>query len=221
MILFSFLFSNLALLILVVNNTFQLVNHRQKCSECDYEFCWMCHGVWEDPENWNHEDCQNTLEQSNDRAAQLMNYLMTKISLECDKNLVDSDTIKNHIENLQKGGLSQFGVSTLNRVYFSRSNNFQLVLLTVPFRFIWFYLQTLCLKKAVNILCKSRKKLMNSFIFSHSIEPQEIYDAQYKLFEMHQNGLRLAIEKLETYLNKEITSDNAKDIFNKIKNTMR
>lgn len=61
----------------------------------------------------------------------------------------------------------------------------------------------------VHILCKCRQQLMISYIFTYSIEPH----TQKEIFEMNQNDLQSATDKLSKslYLIKEHTNENARD----------
>lgn len=70
------------------------------------------------------------------------------------------------------------------------------------------------LKKAVEILCESRKQLMLMCIFAYSVRP----NSQKEIFEMNQSYLHLATEQLSMYLEQDITNDNAEDIMKNVQN---
>lgn len=128
-------------------------------------------------------------------------YATYKESLEAEKNI----NIDVQIENLQKIGVMCYKVS---------------LMLWDPICCIDFLnvsqcvLQAKYLKKALEILCESRKQLMLMCIFAYSVKP----NAQKEMFEMNQSYLHLATEQLSMYLEQDITHDNAEDILQNVRN---
>lgn len=70
------------------------------------------------------------------------------------------------------------------------------------------------MKKAVDILCESRKQLMFTYIFAYYTKEHN----QKQIFEINQSDLESATEELSRYLEQELNADNADDIKRNVMN---
>lgn len=73
------------------------------------------------------------------------------------------------------------------------------------------------LDKAVDVLCQCRQTLMYTYVFAY----YQAKTNQSILFEDNQRDLESATETLSEYLEREITSDNIKDIKQKVQDKYR
>ena len=73
------------------------------------------------------------------------------------------------------------------------------------------------LNRAVDVLCQCRQTLMYTYVFAYYLQKNN----QSMIFEDNQKDLESATETLSEYLERDITSDNIKDIKQKVQDKYR
>lgn len=73
------------------------------------------------------------------------------------------------------------------------------------------------LNRAVDVLCHCRQTLMYTYVFAYYLSKNN----QSLIFEDNQKDLESATETLSEYLERDITSDNIKDIKSKVQDKYR
>lgn len=168
-----------------------------KNSDCKAEFCWVCLG------NWYHHGSSwyscNRYDETDAKAArdsqERHRALLQRYLFYCRRYM-------NHMSSLKFE----------NRLYALVK---QKMLEMQQHNMSWIEVQFL--NRAVDVLCHCRQTLMYTYVFAY----YQSKTNQSIIFEENQRDLESATETLSEYLERDITSDNIKDIKAKVQDKYR
>lgn len=168
-----------------------------KNTECKAEFCWVCLG------NWQHHGSSwyncNRFDESDARAArdaqERSRALLQRYLFYCRRYM-------NHMASLK------FEHKLYAAVQEKMCEMQQHLMSWIEVQF---------LDRAVDVLCQCRQTLMYTYVFAYYLEKTN----QSIIFEDNQRDLESATETLSEYLERDITSDNIKDIKQKVQDKYR
>lgn len=165
--------------------------------DCRTEFCWMCLGYWSHHgSSWY--SC-NRYDETDARAARdaqdRHRALLQRYLFYCKRymNHMSSLKFENRLYALVKEKMREMQQHNMS----------------------WIEVQFL--NRAVDVLCQCRQTLMYTYVFAY----YQTKTNQSIIFEDNQKDLENATETLSEYLEREITSDNIKDIKSKVQDKYR
>lgn len=168
-----------------------------KNSDCKAEFCWVCLGAWQ-----NHGSAWyncNRYDESDARAArdaqERSRALLQRYLFYCKRYM-------NHMASLKFE----------NKLYASIKEKMREM---QQHNMSWIEVQFL--NRAVDVLCQCRQTLMYTYVFAY----YQAKTNQSMIFEDNQRDLESATETLSEYLERDITSDNIRDIKQKVQDKYR
>lgn len=168
-----------------------------KNSDCKAEFCWVCLGSWlHHGSSWY--SC-NRFDETDAKAArdaqERSRALLQRYLFYCKRYM-------NHMASLKFENKLYAGVKEKMREM--QQHNMS-----------WIEVQFL--NRAVDVLCQCRQTLMYTYVFAY----YQAKTNQSIIFEDNQRDLENATETLSEYLERDITSDNIKDIKQKVQDKYR
>lgn len=186
--------------------------NRVICKKCQHPFCWLCYGPMVTYEHQCNQYKDTDSDRTNKKRWQhyFMRYKSHKASLEYEQSMKNCQ-IKDRMKDLQATGKSWNEVNN----YLAQAtccNVFKCFII-----FFIFLLQVQFLANAIDILCESRRQLMQTYIFAYYVEEQN----QKTIFETNQSDLESATEALSQYLEQQITKDNVEEIMHKVMDKSR
>lgn len=173
-------------------------NHmRCKNSDCKAEFCWVCLGAWHlHGSSWY--SC-NRYDENDGKAArdaqEKSRALLQRYLFYCKRYM-------NHMASLKFE--NKLYASVKEKMREMQQHNMS-----------WIEVQFLT--RAVDVLCQCRQTLMYTYVFAYYLSKTN----QSLIFEDNQKDLESATETLSEYLEREITTDNIKDIKQKVQDKYR
>lgn len=168
-----------------------------KSTDCKAEFCWVCLGFWSHHgSNWYN--C-NRFDETDAKAArdaqERSRSLLQRYLFYCKRYM-------NHMASLKFE----------NKLYASIKEKMREM---QQHNMSWIEVQFLI--RAVDVLCQCRQTLMYTYVFAYYLAKNN----QSIIFEDNQRDLENATETLSEYLERDITSDNIKDIKQKVQDKYR
>lgn len=168
-----------------------------KNSECKTEFCWVCLGAWHHHgSSWY--SC-NRFDETESKAArdaqERSRALLQRYLFYCKRYM-------NHMASLKFE--NKLYASVKEKMREMQQHNMS-----------WIEVQFL--NRAVDVLCQCRQTLMYTYVFAY----YQSKTNQSLIFEDNQRDLENATETLSEYLERDITSDNIKDIKQKVQDKYR
>lgn len=168
-----------------------------KNTECKAEFCWVCLGAWQHHGSaWYN--C-NRFDESDARAArdaqERSRALLQRYLFYCRRYM-------NHMASLKFE--NKLYAAIKEKMCEMQQHNMS-----------WIEVQFL--NRAVDVLCQCRQTLMYTYVFAYYQEKTN----QSIIFEDNQRDLESATETLSEYLERDITSDNLRDIKQKVQDKYR
>lgn len=168
-----------------------------KNSDCKSEFCWVCLGSWNlHGSSWY--SC-NRFDETDAKAArdaqERSRALLQRYLFYCKRYM-------NHMASLKFE--NKLYACVKEKMREMQQHNMS-----------WIEVQFL--NKAVDVLCQCRQTLMYTYVFAY----YQSKTNQSIIFEDNQRDLENATETLSEYLERDITSDNIKDIKQKVQDKYR
>lgn len=168
-----------------------------KNSDCRQEFCWVCLGTWQ-AHGTSWYSC-NRFDETDAKAArdaqERSRALLQRYLFYCKRYM-------NHMQSLKFE----------NKLYASIQEKMREM---QQHNMSWIEVQFL--NRAVDVLCQCRQTLMYTYVFAY----YQSKTNQSIIFEDNQRDLESATELLSEYLERDITSDNMKDIKQKVQDKYR
>lgn len=165
--------------------------------DCKTEFCWVCLGNWsQHGSSWYSCNRYDETDAKAARDAQERHRaLLQRYLFYCKRYM-------NHMNSLRFENKLYIGVR--DKMLEMQQHNMS-----------WIEVQFLT--RAVDVLCHCRQTLMYTYVFAYYLGKNN----QSIIFEANQRDLESATETLSEYLERDITSDNIRDIKAKVQDKYR
>ncbi len=168
-----------------------------KNQACRSEFCWVCLGPWE-PHGSSWYNCNRF----NEDDAKKARDAQEKSRHALQRYLHYCNRYMNHLQSLKLE--KKLVTSTRQKMEEMQQHNMS-----------WIEVQFI--RKAVEILLQCRQTLMYTYAFAFYLKRNN----HSIIFEDNQADLEISVEKLSSYLEREITSDNAIEIKQNVQDKYR
>ncbi|XP_067947118.1 E3 ubiquitin-protein ligase ariadne-1-like [Watersipora subatra] len=165
-----------------------------RTESCRYEFCWVCMGSWQD----HGQNAWYRCNRFNEKASKDARTAMDKSRANMLRFLHYYSRFSNHEQSMK-----------LESDLYNKVNG-KIAELRYSQGQVWNEVKYL--KAAVDVLCRARQILMNTYIFAYFV----VQNNQSMMFEDNQRDLELSTEQLSEYLEREIFKDGVEGLKQKV-----